>query len=768
MIRLGFSIFCIYIVLGVQPAAAQWQLNGVPAWTKSNASGWPIVLSEGIEGTIVVWEHEDDSAGGADITAQRFDRLGNKLWGADGIAVASASGDEPLADAVSDGQGGVIVAWTREAGNGNVFVQWYDAAGVPRFAGYGLAVANTAATEEAQALSLLNGDTFAVAWTTNAAGDDDVYVQKYNISGSAQWIAGGRLVCNATNDQRNVVMKPDGTNGVILAWEDVRNGTAYNMYGQRVGQNGVPVWLANGALLMGVSLIDTQRNAQIVPIGDGGAIFAWERETFSGGTILHANQRSATGVEEWGLGPYNLDSSSDLILHTRAVSDGVGGAIIVWSVQTGSDWDIYGTRIQSDGITLWGGALLNTTDLELQPSLAPDGNSGALLTWQNYNSSDIYARRIDGTGASLWASDVPVCSTPEWQQGASPSRGACGDFYVGWNDSRANDIYAQRIENEDGEWGMLRALNVVVSDVPTDAGGWVQLDWDASPREAFPGPPVSAYCVYRAPSANGPWTAIGCIGASGLANYSSIVTTPADYVTYYFRVDAEYPPTSAYYTGKTASGFSFPNLSPPPGNMQASQIGNYVKLTWLPPDPIQPGFDHYNIFRRALNGTGPTAGLETVASDDPSAASGPWVKIGESPTELFWDQNIVHGTDYEWTCTSVDTAGEESALAEPDTLTDTATGVGDTPSLPGLKIMQNHPNPFTASTELRFSLPTAADVRLEVFDVKGRRVAEQAIGRREAGWQSAVFNGRELASGVYFVKLSAAGQSSVRKIVIHR
>ncbi len=81
------------------------------------------------------------------------------------------------------------------------------------------------------------------------------------------------------------------------------------------------------------------------------------------------------------------------------------------------------------------------------------------------------------------------------------------------------------------------------------------------------------------------------------------------------------------------------------------------------------------------------------------------------------------------------------------------------------------PNPFNPVTTIAFALPEAGPARLAVYDVSGRLVAVLAEGVHEAGEHEAVWNGRDtagrqLGSGVYFVRLETAGSVSTRKMVM--
>ena len=74
------------------------------------------------------------------------------------------------------------------------------------------------------------------------------------------------------------------------------------------------------------------------------------------------------------------------------------------------------------------------------------------------------------------------------------------------------------------------------------------------------------------------------------------------------------------------------------------------------------------------------------------------------------------------------------------------------------------PNPFRGATRLRFRLDAPSDVRLDVFDALGRRVAFVA-GAFGAGEHPVPLGGGELAPGVYVVRLSAAGVVRTQRIV---
>jgi hypothetical protein len=86
-------------------------------------------------------------------------------------------------------------------------------------------------------------------------------------------------------------------------------------------------------------------------------------------------------------------------------------------------------------------------------------------------------------------------------------------------------------------------------------------------------------------------------------------------------------------------------------------------------------------------------------------------------------------------------------------------------------LAQNYPNPFNPVTVISYSLPAYAQVKLEVFNILGQRVRSlvdcyQPPGDYRVVWDSRSQNGREVASGVYFYRLSAGDFSKSRKMLL--
>jgi surface protein len=79
---------------------------------------------------------------------------------------------------------------------------------------------------------------------------------------------------------------------------------------------------------------------------------------------------------------------------------------------------------------------------------------------------------------------------------------------------------------------------------------------------------------------------------------------------------------------------------------------------------------------------------------------------------------------------------------------------------------QNYPNPFNPTTTIRYDLPESADVRLEVYNVMGQRVAVLVNAGQTAGSHSVSFDASNLASGVYHYRLQSGNEVLTKKMTL--
>jgi len=178
------------------------------------------MTTDGVGGAIIAW-YDQRTSGRTDIYAQRVDADGNTLWAADGDTICTTPYRQQYHTIVSDGAGGAIVVWNERFGS-----------------------------------------------------ISDVHAQRIDGNGDPLWTNEGVVVCSAAEDQDAIRAVPDGSGGVIAAWEDKRNSSFEDIYAQRITANGTALWTADGIAVCTANQV--QEYVALTTTGSGETIFAWE------------------------------------------------------------------------------------------------------------------------------------------------------------------------------------------------------------------------------------------------------------------------------------------------------------------------------------------------------------------------------------------------------------------------------------------------------------------------------------------------------------
>ncbi len=81
-------------------------------------------------------------------------------------------------------------------------------------------------------------------------------------------------------------------------------------------------------------------------------------------------------------------------------------------------------------------------------------------------------------------------------------------------------------------------------------------------------------------------------------------------------------------------------------------------------------------------------------------------------------------------------------------------------------LAQNYPNPFNPSTTINYSISNSEFVSLKIYNILGKEIAAPVNEKQEAGNYEIVFDGSELASGVYFYQLKAGSNLGIKKMLL--
>lgn len=82
--------------------------------------------------------------------------------------------------------------------------------------------------------------------------------------------------------------------------------------------------------------------------------------------------------------------------------------------------------------------------------------------------------------------------------------------------------------------------------------------------------------------------------------------------------------------------------------------------------------------------------------------------------------------------------------------------------------VQVSPNPVVMTATVRFELPVSGEMRLDMFDASGRRIAQIASGYQEAGLHSFEWDAGRYPSGIYLVRLQVGSSVATRKVLLQR
>ncbi len=144
------------------------------------------------------------------------------------------------------------------------------------------------------------------------------------------------------------------------------------------------------------------------------------------------------------------------------------------------------------------------------------------------------------------------------------------------------------------------------------------------------------------------------------------------------------------------------------------------------------------------------------------------VDESEIPSNLFILETELGSDEIYYWRVRTDHFGVKSEWSEVYSFTtELATSINGNSDLPReFTLKQNYPNPFNPSTVIEFALPQTSNVRLEVFNIVGQRVATLANETRQAGVHQVDFDASHFASGIYFYRLETGRNVMTRSMML--
>jgi hypothetical protein len=233
-------------------------------------------------------------------------------------------------------------------------------------------------------------------------------------------------------------------------------------------------WQENGNAICTNSA--NQFEIQIISDGTGGAIIVWTDER--SGLDIYAQRVGAAGVVQWTVDGIAICAHQNNQSTAQMTSDGAGGAIVAWEDFRNGNQDIYAQRVDPEGTLLWdpdGVAISTATADQVELRMTSDGAGGAVITWHDCRDGkqDIYGQRVTSSGVPQWAAGgVYVCTGAASEEYPANSWKAASDgaggTIIAWNDFR-NGNWDVYAQRVDSAGNVGATISVVESCQPVTA-----------------------------------------------------------------------------------------------------------------------------------------------------------------------------------------------------------------------------------------------------------------------------------------------------------
>jgi hypothetical protein len=350
-----------------------------------------------------------------------------KMWNTEGLPVTVAPGHQLRSDSISDGTGGAFIFWEDSRISPDIYGQRITADGSTMWEENGTPFINALNINGVPAIQT-NPEVISdgvggaiITWEDNRFLQGDIFAQRIDVNGNVLWQDQGVPVCTAcykdgicANYKQSPRLISDGDEGAIITWFEVRDGYHFSVWAQRINSEGVPLWTINGVPILYESFYAMW--PKIISDGNGGAIIVWQDQR-DVNFHLYAQRINANGEIQWiangvkispPIGQTGLNGYS-------LIADENNGAIIVWVDRRLIDptkANIYAQKVDFNGQIQWetdGVQISFRPGDQYDPKIVSDGVGGGIITWEDGGASP------EGSGQQwIYAQRISATGEPLW------------------------------------------------------------------------------------------------------------------------------------------------------------------------------------------------------------------------------------------------------------------------------------------------------------------------------------------------------------------
>jgi hypothetical protein len=409
-----------------------WPANGISVGSTlalgPRGSDPPVIVSDGQGGALVVWsDFRADTAG--NLYAQRLSPGGSLLWGPEGKPVSLGARHEVSIVGVSDGSGGMFVAWRDDRDSTfTIRAQRVDEDGNLVWGADGVVVCGNHGSQHSPRVSADAQDGALVAWTEYRSGALHAFAQRLNAAGELQWTPLGVQLSTSPYGYFVDDIDADGTGGMIASLQDYRSQNSWpQAFAQRVSADGNVAWSADGESLSGPTY--PLRETFVQGDGEGGAIVGWHEYRNNGTFGVSVQRLSSTAERQWALPGVLVatPAGGGGWERVKMVPDGADGVVFAWNADHGGEnYSVYAQRVNSVGAPVWtpgGVELASLVGIVWQTVAGSDGAGGVVAGWIEANGfmskqrlgaqrvtseGTLSVPRTDALGPSLTCAPTPA------------------------------------------------------------------------------------------------------------------------------------------------------------------------------------------------------------------------------------------------------------------------------------------------------------------------------------------------------------------------
>ncbi len=330
------------------------------------------------------------------------------------VNASGAQGSQPAVAALSSG--GFVVVWIDAQTLKNVVVgRLYKQDGSPVAAQFTVSDQDIAQDADRPAVTAL-GAGFAVAWTAGTKATSDVWLRRYDASGTA--LAAAEALATTTAGAQQQPALTTLSDGLVAVWQSesvdsAETGVVLQRYDNAGKKAGGEVLVNKNVNAQSTFEVGSQIEPWVTPNNANGFVVSWVSAVNGIGSVwARTFDNKGTSLAA----PVALNGGTKNVNQARIVIGKSGVGYAVWRQNNGADsWDIIAERLKSTLEPVGNASIIHGTVAEEQvlPALAVGTDGRVTIVWQSYSKADGNDLRFrDQLASGAWAAVDALLITP--------------------------------------------------------------------------------------------------------------------------------------------------------------------------------------------------------------------------------------------------------------------------------------------------------------------------------------------------------------------